>query len=130
MATILGQITLNEISICEITGNPTVTGLDLPSGSLALDANNGKMYLKTGNGNLDWEEANSSSPGPADDLSFIFDGSISVRANGSFRTSAASVGVLVKSFSARVLEITGSFTVNANGNFVIGNNSGVLVRSV
>ena len=128
MATIVGSITINEISICEIVGNPASTGLDLPTGSLAIDTESGRLYSKTSNGALGWTEASSQGAAQASDIDFSFDGSISVRQN-SFCRASSNIGYLVNSFSNRILDVVGSFTVNQNGRIVIGNDSSVTVRS-
>lgn len=57
MATIKGTITLNEVSILEITGDPTVSGgTPAPRGSIALD-DSGKQWIKVGTLDTEWNEA-------------------------------------------------------------------------
>jgi hypothetical protein len=129
MATILGSITINDVSICEISGNPTLTGLDLPTGSLAINTDNGTIYAKSGNGDFDWTDVSSGSTPPSD-VAFIFEGSISVQTNSRFTTASSGIGIRVKKFSTRVLDINGSFTVSLNGRCSIGTNSNVTVRSI
>lgn len=59
MAEIKGQITINEVSIVEISGDPSISGgTVLPIGSLALD-DTGKLWIKKGSLDTDWEVAGS-----------------------------------------------------------------------
>jgi len=53
---ILGQVTIDEISIYSIDSDPSVSGFVAPIGSMALldDDVNARMWLKTGSGNTAW----------------------------------------------------------------------------
>jgi len=53
MATILGQITLNEIVIFEVDGVPS-EGIEAAVGSFGTDTNTGILYTKTGPTDVDW----------------------------------------------------------------------------
>lgn len=55
MANILGELTINEISVAELDDDPRLVGVDLPVGSIAVDTNNGHLYTKTGALNINWE---------------------------------------------------------------------------
>ena len=60
MAEIKGQITINEVSIVEISGDPSISGgTPLPVGSLALD-DTGKLWVKKGSLDTEWQVAGSS----------------------------------------------------------------------
>lgn len=57
MATIKGAITLNEIQILEIVGDPSVSGgISAPKGSFAL-GDEGKQWTKTGDLDTEWVES-------------------------------------------------------------------------
>lgn len=57
MATIKGAITLNEVTILEITGDPSISGgTPAPRGSIALD-DTGKQWVKFGTLDTDWQQA-------------------------------------------------------------------------
>jgi hypothetical protein len=59
MAIIKGQITLNEVELIEISGDPSISGgTPSPKGSLALD-DTGKLWVKTGDLDTDWGSAGS-----------------------------------------------------------------------
>jgi len=60
MATILGQITLNQILVLEIDGVPS-SGVEAPIGSFGTDVNTGILYTKTGSADIDWVAVGSSS---------------------------------------------------------------------
>jgi archaellum component FlaF (FlaF/FlaG flagellin family) len=63
MATITGALTLNEISIIEVSGDPSATGgTPSPKGSIALD-NTGKLWLKFGDADTNWSEMGAGSVG-------------------------------------------------------------------
>jgi hypothetical protein len=55
LANILGELTLNEISIVELDGSPIISGVNLPVGSYGVNTNNGFLYLKTGAASTDWQ---------------------------------------------------------------------------
>lgn len=57
----LGSITLNDIQIFEINSDPSIDGLTAPTGSLAILTDGSKMFLKNGEGDMDWESV---SPNP------------------------------------------------------------------
>jgi hypothetical protein len=59
MATILGQITLNEIVIYEFDGVPS-TGIEATVGSFGTDTNTGILYTKTGPADTAWVAVGSS----------------------------------------------------------------------
>lgn len=59
MATILGQITLNEILVLEIDGVPSA-GIEAPVGSFGTDINTGILYTKTGPADTTWVAVGSS----------------------------------------------------------------------
>jgi hypothetical protein len=129
MATIIGSITINEISLCEIDSNPTITGLDLPVGSIAINTNTGTIYSKTGNGIYNWTESYSNPNLSSNDVFLNFDGAISVNIFGSFKIPSQ-IGVRIKKSPTKKLDINGSLTVSSNGRFIIGNNSIVTLRSL
>jgi len=58
-----GSITLNEITIAEVTADPSVSGIDLPIGSFALlnDGMGGKAWIKFGALGTDWAEVSTGS---------------------------------------------------------------------
>jgi len=60
MATILGQITLNEILVLEIDGDPS-SGIVAPIGSFGTDINTGILYTKTGPADTVWVAVGSTS---------------------------------------------------------------------
>jgi hypothetical protein len=54
MATITGQLTLNEVSLLEISGDPSISGgTPAPLGSLALDSS-GNIWLKSASSDTSW----------------------------------------------------------------------------
>jgi hypothetical protein len=54
MATINGQVTVNEVLILEVSGGPSISGgTPAPTGSIALD-DTGKLWVKSGSLDTDW----------------------------------------------------------------------------
>jgi hypothetical protein len=59
MATITGQITVDEVLIIEVSGDPSITGgTPAPTGSIALD-NTGKTWTKFGPLDTEWSTVSS-----------------------------------------------------------------------
>jgi len=56
---ILGQITVNEISVAELDQSPLVDPISLPIGSLGIDTVTGIVYSKIGPLDSDWTELGS-----------------------------------------------------------------------
>lgn len=73
MAIIKGQITINEVSVIEISGDPSISGgTQCPIGSLALD-DTGKLWIKKGLLDTDWEVAGSGGSSP---INYQIDGGV------------------------------------------------------
>mgnify|MGYP005865722355 CR=1 FL=1 len=70
MANIEGSITLNELTLAEVDSDPSISGLDLPVGSLALlgDGVSGKAWIKKGLLLTNWDEVGAGSSQPSSDI--------------------------------------------------------------
>lgn len=52
---VLGAITLNEITLFEVDGDPRVSPVPAPIGSFAYETNTGRTFTKTGAADTAWE---------------------------------------------------------------------------
>ena len=80
MATIKGTLTLNEVEILEVSGDPSVSGgTPAPRGSIALD-DTGKQWIKFGNLDTEWQESGTGSSGGT--TSYQIDGGVAASVYG------------------------------------------------
>lgn len=70
---VLGAITLNEITLYEVSADPRVSTVEASIGSVAFETNTGNVFTKTGAGAADWSPILPSST--ANDINIAIAGS-------------------------------------------------------
>lgn len=126
MATILGRITVNEISVLEFDGNPSSgAGTTGQVGDFGTDTTTGIMYTKTSALATGWVQAGAT---PVQSDIHSFRRSLQIKMDGSFSISDDSGAAIISSPDNSFTEIVGSVSAISTTNIRMDAGSSMRVR--